>query len=384
MTARFRYLHVVFVLCLGSTVQAVADVPVVQTAGNAISSGTRANHGAGDDHNGLLSEPEAYKTGWEFVLDNDAFSLLRRDSDYTGGFMLSLSGRRAVEYPFSVDPWLSRLDQWTGLNRLKDIPGSRQTHNILFGLAAYTPKNIHLATPIYNDRPYASVLFMANSQQTVIPEREVAHQTTLTLGVLGLTVAKDLQDFIHSVLGQEGASGWDNQISSGGEPTARYTVSAQHAYMASYRNPDRGIDVVRTFDASIGYLTDVGAGLAFRVGRIRTTWWSFNRSQPDYLNMVSPVLRSGSKPRDEFFVWGGVDARLQLYNALLQGQFRHSEVTFPWDQQNHVLLSGWLGVNRQFRNGYHAAFVIRASTPALETATEHTDVWGSMIVGRSF
>ncbi|MEJ2107008.1 MAG: lipid A deacylase LpxR family protein [Acidiferrobacteraceae bacterium] len=384
MSRKFRFFQVLLILNLAATARAVADLPQAIDQQNLNLAATRTGGAPASNYLENASTPEPYKSGWEFVLDNDAFSLLRRDSDYTGGFMLSLSGHRAAEYPYSIDPWLSRLDQWTGLDSLKDVPGARQTHNIVFGLASYTPKNIQLATPIYNERPYASVLFMANSQQTVIPEQEVAHQTTLTLGVLGLKVAKDLQDAIHSALGQNGASGWDNQISSGGELTARYTVSAQRAYMTKYNNPERDIDVVRTMDASIGYKTDFGAGLAFRIGRIRSTWWSYNRSQPDYLNMVSPVLRSGSKPRDEFFLWGGINARVQLYNALLQGQFRDSAVTFSWEQQNHFLLSGWLGLNRQYRNGLRVAFVIRANTPELNTATEHTDLWGSFIVGRSF
>ncbi len=328
---------------------------------------------------------EPYKSGWEFVLDDDAFSLLHRDYNYTGGFMLSLSGRRAAEYPFSLDPWLTRLDKLTGIGNLKAMEGARQSHDIVFGMAVYTPKNIQVTTPIYNDRPYASLLFLANSQQTVIPDQDIAHQTTLTLGVMGLSLAGDLQNRIHESLGDASAAGWHNQISNGGELTARYTVSAQRAYLANYRDPGRGIDIVGTTDASIGYLTDVGMGLAFRIGRIRTTWWSFDRGQPDYLNLVSPMLRNGAdRPPDEFFLWGGINARLQLYNALLQGQFRDSVVTFPWDQQNHVLFNAWVGINRQFSNGFRIAFVYRAGTPELATATESTDYWGSIIFGRTF
>jgi hypothetical protein len=328
---------------------------------------------------------EPYNSGWEFVLDDDAFSLLHRDSNYTGGFKLSLSGRRAAEYPFSLDPWLTRLDDLTGIGKLKAASGARQSHDFVFGLAVYTPSDIKVATPIYNDRPYANILFLANSQQTVVPDQSVAHQTSLTLGVLGLSVAGDLQNWIHGVLGDATAAGWHNQISDGGELTARYTVSAQRAFVANYRRPGRGLDVVGTTDAGIGYLTDAGAGLAFRFGRIRSAWWAFDRGQPDYLNMVSPMLRNGiNAPRDEFYLWGGINARLQIYNALLQGQFRHSVVTFPWDKENHALWSVWLGVNRQFSNGLRVALVYRAGTPELATSPDSTDYWGSIIIGRTF
>jgi hypothetical protein len=219
----------------------------------------------------------------------------------------------------------------------------------------------------------------------VIPAQNIAHQTSLTLGVLGWPVAGDAQNWIHGVLGDATAAGWHNQISDGGELTARYTVSAQRAFVTNYRKPGRGIDVIGTTDASIGYLTDAGVGLAFRIGRIHSAWWSFHRGQPDYLNMVLPMLRNGATtPSDEFFLWGGVNARLQIYNALLQGQFRKSVVTFPWDQQNHVLLNLWLGVNREFSNGFRVALVYRAGTPELATAKEATDYWGSIIIGRTF
>lgn len=47
------------------------------------------------------SSPEdrdAYATGWSFYMDNDFFSFgLSGDRGYTGGFALTLNGRRAAE-----------------------------------------------------------------------------------------------------------------------------------------------------------------------------------------------------------------------------------------------------------------------------------------------
>ena len=48
--------------------------------------------------------PEPYNTGWSLYIDNDALTLVNRDQQYTGGFALTLSGRRAVEYRWSLDP----------------------------------------------------------------------------------------------------------------------------------------------------------------------------------------------------------------------------------------------------------------------------------------
>lgn len=61
---------------------------------------------------------EKYSTGWAFYLDNDALTTGESDEDYTGGFAVTLSGRRATEYPISLDGWLNGLDRFSRFENL--------------------------------------------------------------------------------------------------------------------------------------------------------------------------------------------------------------------------------------------------------------------------
>ena len=61
---------------------------------------------------------EKYSTGWAFYLDNDALTTGDNDEDYTGGFAVTLSGRRATEYPISLDGWLNGLDRFSRFENL--------------------------------------------------------------------------------------------------------------------------------------------------------------------------------------------------------------------------------------------------------------------------
>src|SRR6266481_9313193 len=84
---------------------------------------------------------EPYDSGWAFYIDNDAFAPSGTDRDYTGGFSLTLSGRRAAEYPFSIDGWRAGMDRLFGAGRLyQDRALSR--HSMEVGISVFTPANI--------------------------------------------------------------------------------------------------------------------------------------------------------------------------------------------------------------------------------------------------
>ena len=145
------------------------------------------------DEDGFVAY-EPYNTGWAFYLDNDALAMARRDQQYTGGFALTLSGRRARESALSLDPLLKGLDRLTGIASLYEYGYRQQLHSIQFGLTAFTPEDTDLASPIFDDRPYASLVFLANNQQTVLLEEGASVQTTFALGLLGTRIPQAVQD----------------------------------------------------------------------------------------------------------------------------------------------------------------------------------------------
>jgi hypothetical protein len=332
-----------------------------------------------------IDESERHDSGWEIYLDNDAFSLLPLDQDYTGGLAVTLYGKRVTQYPFSLESIRDKIDQWSGSDWRYRSKKTFELHSFGFGYAAFTPKNTSASTPVYDDRPYASLVYIANTQQTVAYEENQVFQSTLMLGVLGLGVAEFIQNTVHSALGQGTANGWHNQISNGGEPTFRYTLARQVTHKKRYVKNGIDYELKSTADVSVGYITDVSLGLGTRFGDIRSPWWSFNPHQFDYSNMGIPTCRTGCSIRvEELFFWGGMDLRYRFYNALLQGQFRESTVTYSASEMNPWIAEAWGGVTKRFQNGYKFSFVLRASTPELRVGEPRNPVWAGIIVGRSF
>ncbi len=349
------------------------------TAGSDESVGT-AGMMPGESDGGHGPWVEAHNTGWAFHLDNDAFTTINNDQDYTGGFAFILSGRRATECFFSLDGLLGGLNRITGVGRLYDHPGGFELHSIEFGLMAFTPEDMSTSGPIYDDHPYASLLFMANTQQRVVPNHAVSCRTALTFGILGTRVAEGTQRVIHEALDQQLPQGWCNQISDGGEPTGKYTILLQWALAQSRRDRPAHYELKTSAEANAGYTTDAALALSGRFGRISTPWWSFNPHQAEYISpgpLVSKEPAGGSSR--ELFLWVGGSVRYRIYNALLQGQFRHSEVSFSRSELNSVIGEAWVGLTGSLYRELRLSVFVRARSRELEVA-RRDPLWGGFIL----
>lgn len=63
------------------------------------------------------SRQEKYNAGWTIHIDNDLLIPgSNRDQDYTGGLGITLTGRRAKENWWSIDPLLGMLDATSGFD----------------------------------------------------------------------------------------------------------------------------------------------------------------------------------------------------------------------------------------------------------------------------
>lgn len=332
----------------------------------------------------LNAQSEQYNTGWELYIDNDAFALLNTDQDYTGGLAVSLLGRRAVEYPVSLDAMRDRIDKWLGHKKLYQFPDTIEQHSIEIGLESFTPKDTISSSPIFDDRPYASLLFLSNSYKATFPEKKISFHSSFTIGFLGLRVADEMQKILHGMLGQSGAGGWGNQISDGGELTAQYSFSRQKTRAHKHIAHGLSYEVNTMFGGSVGYITDVGVGLFGRAGRIYSPWWSFNPHHHGSIHIGAPII-SANKEQDstERYFWSGINLKYRVYNALLQGQFRESTVTFTRDELNSWIVESWLGYTRSIGKRYRINFTIRASTPELKIGEKRSPVWGSFTISKS-
>lgn len=321
---------------------------------------------------------EKYDTGWALFMDNDALTLSTRDHDYTGGFALTLAGRRAQEWRLSLDPVLGWLDRTAGI----DSGQGEQFHALQVSMLAFTPGEIEVAEPIAGDRPYASIVYLANSRTTVDADARSAWQTSFALGALGLEVAKAGQRTLHNALAQDEPRGWDHQISEGGEPTARYAV-ARLKLRAAGSAPGGRFELKDSWAASAGYLSELNSAVTLRWGRISTPWWSFTPERAEYMMEPAPVF-GGSGGGQEFYLWAGLKARARIYNAFLQGQLRDSALAYDFEDTRPLIGEAWLGVTRQLGPAYRVSWLLRYQTAELRTEPGDRDLfWGGISVSKS-
>ncbi len=320
-------------------------------------------------------EPE--RSSWALAIDNDYLALGGKDQDYTYGFNFTYTGQSAKDGWLSLDAPLGWLDSALGFEHLSPVGVSKHSREV--GMFGFTPSEIEVAEPQYDDRPYASLVYLASSRERLDIRNRVAWKSTLTVGVLGLDLVGDFQNESHSILDSTPAEGWDNQISDGGELTARYTVARQHHVTTLFDN----LEIKSTVQGSVGYLTEASWSLSVRGGNYQTAWSSFNPELVSY-GEKSSYTNSGLSV-DEHYFWGGVSLKARAYNAFLQGQFRESDVTYERDELRSLMLEAWLGYTVAFSEGYRVSYVVRGHSSEIKQGPgDRNLLWGGLIIARTF
>lgn len=323
---------------------------------------------------------EKYNTGWRLNFDNDVLTGFSTDRDYTGGGALTLSGKRAQQYPVSIDSWRAGIDGLINFSGRFQASDFSAFHSQQFGVTLFTPDDIDSSEPVYDDRSYASLFFMSNSEFSVVPARNVAYVSRLTLGILGLDLAEDIQAALHAITTSDVPNGWQYQISSGGEPTAMMTWAVQNNLYAANDH-----QLKAEYEANLGFITDVNAGFSWRWGEINSPWWAFNPYQSKYTQQSMPVFSSESKNEsDEFYIWAGGRINLRIYNALLQGQFRESVVTVSNEDIQRLVAEYWIGVTREIVNRYHVSAFFRGNTDEFKGPSARNGAWVGLVFSRAY
>jgi len=323
------------------------------------------------------STAEADVTGVRIQLDNDFFaSGGKRDRDYTGGMAVTQSGRDVAQGWLSLDPVLERLDALATPN----ADDSVVRHARQIGLMAFTPGDILAKQPLSNDRPYASLLFVSNGRVRVAADNRNAWSSSVTVGVLGLSLSERLHTAIHELVGSDLPQGYGNQISAGGEPTARYTLARHYLWIA---NPSGTVDVKTTVQGSVGYLTETSAAISLRAGRFASAWWSFTPELTDYIAAPTPVETQRARP--ELYFFSGVRLKARAYNAFLQGQFRDSAVTYSAAELQPIIAEAWAGVVTQLLEQTQLSYTLNYQTAEVRRGTAARGaLWGALQFSHTF
>jgi hypothetical protein len=321
--------------------------------------------------------------GWALFMDNDALTARTGDHDYTGGLALTLAGDRVRHWPMSLDPALG----WINRRLLADADGALESHALQVSMLTFTPRALDRAGPTPGDRPYASIVYVANSRTTVMPDARTAYQSSLAVGMLGLDAAEATQRTLHRAVGAEVPQGWDHQVAEGGEPTARYTLARMRLRAFGAGGHGTHFELKDSVAGSAGYLTEASAALTLRWGRIHTPWWGFLPERAEYMVEPAPVFGGSAAPGEprELYVWAGAKVRARAYNAFLQGQFRDSDLTYDFADTRPLIGELWAGVTGELGAGYRLSWVLRYQSSELRTEPGDRELlWGGVSVSRSF
>ena len=314
------------------------------------------------------------RTGIGLYFDQDLFQpLANQDRDYTMGV--------AVEF---FEEKLQPLDGLAqGFAYLLDLHAAeaRVHTSLMVGSVNFTPDDLGATTPVPGDRPYSSVLFLSAKRVVANDAQGQAIGVEAQAGLLGTYVAREVQKMLHGAYRDFTGSdvpvdpmGWHNQISAGGEPTLRLRAAVSRSLLA----PSRYHDLAGTWDLSLGYQTNTSLGLSLRAGLIASPFWSLP---------YDPISRGNFVPafgQDEVYVWAAYRTRLVGYDALLQGQFRESVLTYGSDEIRRLVHDGGVGLTGTL-NDLQVTLASNFKTSELKRgAADRTHWWGGIYLALQF
>jgi len=205
------------------------------------------------------------------------------------------------------------------------------------------------------------------------------------VGIMGLAAAGSVQRALHSLTGSVQPQGWSHQVSAGGEPTIRYSTARQALLREFGEGPLHG-DSKWTVAGSVGTVTEASLAFNARWGRVESPWWAFTPEQTMYVQETQPIPPPlGLDAPSEVFVFAGARAKLRVYNAFLQGQFRHSDLSYGAGDVNHTLGEAWAGIEWRTSSGWALQYLARWESPELVSGPgSRSFVWGSIEITRTF
>lgn len=310
--------------------------------------------------------------GWGFFIEQDLFYLIdsdkNEDRDYTIGLNLGIYGDKAAVTP--LYDGLLAVDSFLGLEEKRNNYNKQRIMNM--GVAVFTPDDLSNPDPIYDDRPYASLVYLSNEITSIAENRKSAVFSEFSIGLLGLRIAEEVQTLIHKL--QRGISGrdtpvdpqgWQNQISDGGELTFKYGVEYKQLLTQS-----SWYDLSYATSANIGYFTDLNASLLLRTGKRVSHFASYDYGTPQggYTNM--------NNIKQDNFVFFNYQIKGVVYNELLQGGFRGSEVTFSSDQIERLVHYFSVGWSMTTDGGTRFTLAQYMHTPEFKGPNSRSHYWG--------
>ncbi len=227
-----------------------------------------------------------------FTFENDFFA--GYDRHYTNGVQLALLAD------------LDKAPAW-----LRSLSADPQMV-VAIGQRIYTPTNTDLPIPDPNDRPYAGWAYVMGDVRT--RNASTIDHLSATLGVVGpASGARQAQNSVHSLLGEQSSKGWDTQM--GNRPT--FMIGYERAWPDAWqtRFGSHQMDLGLRSGLSAGTpLTYIEAGAVLRYGANLPTDLPVT-----HVSLGPPRDGYRGATRFGWYVWLGLDAHVVGYNEFLQG-----------------------------------------------------------------
>ena len=150
----------------------------------------------------------------------------------------------------------------------------------------------------------------------------------------------------------------------------------------------RAADARRTFQmlqarAPVGYLTEANLEI---VARSDAPWWSTAAATADYAGhpaISGPLRLAHGRPR--FQLEAGAKLHARIYNAFLEGQFRHSDVVYSSHELEPLLVDLWIGATTVLPRGISISYTVRHQTEEIGRGSgARSFAWGSIGIAQSF
>lgn len=137
------------------------------------------------------------------------------------------------------------------------------------GQLMYTPRNIAIAAPQPEDRPWAGLLYYEQVYTFLSPDQQTLTTMTGEAGVTGkASLSEQTQKLVHRLLDNKPPQGWDNQIGSSLAVLATLERRTARPALSTRIGRDVQINTATYWRAGLGnLLTYAAGGIAVVVGK---------------------------------------------------------------------------------------------------------------------
>ncbi len=273
-------------------------------------------HAADDPAEKLPPPPKGSE--FQLIIENDMLS--GTDRYYTSGIKLGFG------VPFETLRDFFKVPSKYVLDMFSDQDAS-QHFGLFVGQNIYTPRNIRIAAPQPDDRPWAAWMYLGGVAQRVKGNR--MDTVELDIGMVGPpALGEQVQSNWHKLVGSPHPAGWGNQNPS----ELAFLIS----YLQKRKYGNANLEVVPHAGITLGtVMTLARAGGTVRVGQ-NMSGFGTDSIEPGGAMMQNTRREHEGAGRShyEWSGFAGVDVRYVAYNIFLDGTVFHD--SYNVDRRNVV------------------------------------------------